>query len=94
MNSGAVVVESWADGIPVLQSDAVDPNLVVEEQNGYLFHREDIEELATKMVTACQNRSRLPKMGLADRLLVLEKFTYGNLIKTYETIYDKLIVGN
>lgn len=91
MNSGAVVVESWAAGIPVLQSDAVDPNLVAEGQNGYLFPREDIDALAAKLRDAYQNRDRLPQMGFAGRQLVLEKFTYGNLINTYETIYAKLI---
>lgn len=91
MNSGAVVVESWAAGTPVLQSDAVDPNLVRDGENGYLFPSEDVDALARKMLEAYQKRALLPAMGKNGKQLVLNEFTYENLIQIYETLYTKLL---
>ncbi|MBQ7652246.1 MAG: glycosyltransferase family 4 protein [Victivallales bacterium] len=91
MNSGAVVVESWAGGTPVIQSDAVDPNLVVENENGYVFPCGDVNVLADKMIAAYHDRPRLMKMGANGRKLVIEKFTYDNLIRIYESVYSKLL---
>ena len=91
MNSGAVVVESWAGGTPVIQSDAVDPNLVVEDENGYLFPCGDVNALADKMLASFNNRGKLREMGENGRKLVMDKFTYGNLSDIYETVYSSLL---
>lgn len=90
MNSGAVVVESWAGGIPVIQSDAVDPNLIEQGTNGYLFKSEDIDDLASAITQAYSEREKLPQMGVAGRKMVLKEFTYEHLIKIYHDIYLKL----
>jgi glycosyltransferase involved in cell wall biosynthesis len=90
MNSGAVVVESWMSGIPVLQSDVVDPNLVVEDYNGYNFVSEDVDSLAEKMIKAYQNKDNFPILAENGRKLVKEKYTYEYLIGLYEDTYRKL----
>jgi len=90
MNSGAVVVESWAGGIPVIQSDSVDPNLIEPERNGYLFQSENIAELASAMIQAYGEREKLPEMGKAGRKMVLARFTYAHLIEIYHEMYLKL----
>ncbi|MDD4317894.1 MAG: glycosyltransferase family 4 protein [Victivallaceae bacterium] len=90
MNSGAVVVESWAAGIPVIQSDAVDPNLVEPGKNGYLFHSKDIQDLASCMMKAYAEREKLPELGKRGREMVLKRFTYPRLIRIYNDIYRKL----
>lgn len=89
MNSGAVVVESWAGGTPVIQSDAVDPNLVENGQNGYIFPKGDIDALADRMRTAYAERARLPEMAAAGRAMVMKDFTYSHLVQIYEDIYSK-----
>lgn len=83
MNSGAVVVESWISHTPVLQSDVVDPNLVVEGQTGYLFKSQSAELCAEKMLEAYRNRASLKEMGKAGEKLVLEKYTYEYLTDLY-----------
>ena len=85
------MVESWAAGTPVLQSDAVDPNLVRDGENSYLFPSEDVDALARKMLEAYQKRALLPAMGKNGKQLVLKHFTYENLIQIYETLYTKLL---
>ena len=93
MNAGAVVVESWVSGTPVVQSDAVDPNLVTEAENGYLFASESIPGLVAAMRKAYRNRGRLRELGERDRKLVLENFTYPRLIALYETVYERVCVS-
>lgn len=90
MNSGAVVVESWISDTPVIQSKVVDPNLVVEGYNGYLFPTEDIDICAEKMILAYQNRSKLPQMAERGKILVKSKYTYEYLIGLYANAYKKV----
>ncbi len=91
MNSGAVVAESWAGGTPVIQSDAVDPNLVEEGVNGYVFPNMDVDALAEKMLLAYQNRDKFPQLAAAGREKVYAGFTYEVLIKKYQEVYDRLV---
>ncbi len=90
MNSGAVVVESWISGTPVIQSDAVDPNLVVEGQNGYGFPADDPASLAEKMVVALHERAGLKRLAAKGRELVLEKYTYDYLTRLYLETYSRV----
>lgn len=90
MNSGAVVVESWAAEKPVLQSRRIDPTYVLEGINGYTFDIENIEDLTNKMVTMANNLSKCKEMGKCGRTLVEEKFLYPHLITLYEQHYSRL----
>ena len=84
-------MDSWAGGIPVIQSDAVDPNLVEEDVNGYIFPKEDIQALSDKMRKAFADRAKLPAMAQKGREMVMQKFTYQNLVEIYEDVYSRLI---
>ena len=84
MNSGAVIVEAWAAGTPVIQSDAVDPDLIDQGINGWRFRSEQSGELAERMVESYENRARLPEIGQKGREKVLAGFTYPRLISIYE----------
>lgn len=83
MNSGAVVVETWAATTPVIQSSAVDPNYVSEGENGWLFASTNVEELAQKMRAAYAKKSELKQMGENGKRYVLENLTYQNLMDIY-----------
>lgn len=91
MNSGAVVVESWASDTPVIQSDAVDPNLVEEGINGYGFKTGDVEELSAKMIAAYESRDKLPQMAEHGKKIVEERYGYDYLIGLYEQKYSELM---
>ncbi len=93
MNSGAVVVESWISDTAVLQSNVVDPNLVIEDYNGYLFPSEDVGKLAEKMILAYSNRHKLPKLAMNGKALVKSKYTYDYLIELYEKTYQRLLAN-
>ncbi len=90
MNSGAVVVESWISETPVIQSDVVDPNLVIDGVNGYLFPREDSKTCAVKMIKAYNERSLLGQYAKKGKELVEKKYTYQYLTNLYLRVYDSL----
>lgn len=90
MNSGAVIVEAWAAGTPVIQSDAVDPDLIEQGVNGWRFPSEQPSVLAERMLEAYENRGRLPEMGAKGREKVLDGFTYPKLISIYEETLDRV----
>lgn len=90
MNSGAVIVESWAAGTPVIQSDAVDPDLIDQGVNGWRFRSEQSCELAERMAESFEKRAQLPEMGRKGREKVLAGFTYPKLISIYEETLAEL----
>lgn len=90
MNSGAVIVESWAAGTPVIQSDAVDPDLIEPGVNGWRFRSERVGELAERMVESYRARGRLREMGAKGREKVLAGFTYPRLISIYEETLERI----
>jgi glycosyltransferase involved in cell wall biosynthesis len=91
MNSGAVVAETWAAGTVVIQSDAVDPNYVVDGDNGYVFRSESVDALADKMLAAYHNRAKLGAMAERGRRFVLENLTYERLVEIYAHEYRRLV---
>lgn len=90
MNSGAVVVESWISDTAVIQSDVVDPNLVEDGVNGYLFPREDSKTCAVKMIRAYNERALLKQFAQKGKSLVEKKYTYQYLTNLYLRVYDSL----
>lgn len=91
MHVGTIVLESWASRTPVLQSDAVDPNLVIEDYNGYLFRSEDMEDLALQMQKAYKHRNRLPELAERGFVLVDENYSFDKLIDRYQKVYKRLL---
>lgn len=91
MNAGAVVVETWAAGNTLIQSDVVDPNLIIHGVNGYNFKSENVDDLAEKIELACANKDSLKQMAQVGKERVLKEFTYENLMDIYQKIYDKLV---
>ena len=92
MNSGAVVVESWASHTPVIQSDVVDPNLVEEGVNGFLFEANNSDDLARKLVVAYENSSDSKQLAINGNKLVQEKFNYDYLLSLYEKTYSEILM--
>jgi glycosyltransferase involved in cell wall biosynthesis len=90
MHIGNVVIDSWTTGTPVLQSDAVDPNLVIDNYNGYLFCSEDVDDLAQQMQRAYVNKQALEGLGEHGKALVNDKYSFDYLLKRYLLVYKQL----
>lgn len=87
MNSGAVVIETWAAGKPVLQSDMIDPCYVVEGENGFTFSVDDPRDLSGKLLRILADTESRERMGANGRSLVERKFLYPQLIRQYLDAY-------
>lgn len=90
MNICNVVIESWAGNTPVLQSDAVDPNLVIENYNGFLFRSEDIDDLVQQMQHAYSGKAKFDELAEHGKAIVQTKYTYDYLIMRYSKAYKQL----
>lgn len=90
MHIGNVVIEGWACGTPVLQSDSVDPNLVVDGHNGFLFRSGDIEDLSQQMQNAYNRQAELAVLAEHGRELVNNRYTYNYLAGRYLDAYKQL----
>ncbi len=88
-----VVAESWAGNTPVLQSDAVDPNLVIENYNGFLFRSEDIDDLVQQMQHAYSGKTKFAELAEHGKAIVEAKYTYDYLILRYSKAYKLLTMG-
>jgi phosphatidylinositol alpha-1,6-mannosyltransferase len=87
MNSGAVVIETWASHRPVLQSTRIDPVYVDENENGLTFDIDRPEELVDKIVRLINDPALCQRMGANGRRLVEQKFLYPHLIAQYMEAY-------
>ena len=88
MNSGAVVVETWASERPVIQSTRIDPNYVKEGENGLTFKIEDPDDLVEKIAHLLREPELCRRMGEAGRKLVEQRFLYPHLIDQYLRTYE------
>ena len=88
MNSGAVVVESYFSGTPVIQSDRVDPNLIVEKENGYLFKGESVTDLEDKLLMAYTQKDKLPELAKLGKEKLIPFYYYEYLIDLYLKALD------
>ena len=91
MNSGAVIVESWISGTPVVQSDVVDPNLVREGINGFLHRSEDVDDLADALLRAHGARGKLGDLAAVGATLVRRRYTYQALVELYAHRYREVL---
>lgn len=89
MNSGAVVVETWASRRPVIQSNRVDPNYVVEGENGFTFDVGDPAGLAARITEILDDPGRADRMGVNGRKLVETRFLYSHLAAQYLEVYRR-----
>ena len=91
MNSGAVVVESWASDTPVIHSDAVDPTLVTDGENGFVFPTGSSDGAAASLRLAFAQKTKLPAMGKAGSKVARGHYTYRQLTALYLDRYARLL---
>lgn len=85
MNSGAVVIETWASSKPIIQSRYVDPNFVIEGVNGFTF--EDQNDLTQKILYLLEHPDEAKKMGEQGHAFVKDRFLYSKLVAQYRRVY-------
>jgi L-malate glycosyltransferase len=84
------MLEAMACGLPVI-STAVGstPQLVRDGQNGILVKSEDINALATAMITLANNEPLRHKMGTYSRSCAEASFSLTQMVKGYADLYTE-----
>ena len=89
------LLEAQACGIPVVSTrHAGIPEIVVENQSGYLVPERDAEALATALRKLVINGHLWPSMGMGGRALVEERHNLSRLNQRLVHIYEEVASGN
>ncbi len=88
---GLVLLHAMAEGLPIIASrEGAIPEIVEDNEGGFLFSKGDETQLAEKIVTLCGNFALRDKMGERNRQRYLEMYTpqrYGNrMIHAFDQI--------
>ena len=88
---GLAVAEAMACGLPVVTSDCSSlPELVVEEQGGYLCPVDDVEALAAAVQRLAENPELCREMGAFNRARAENLFSLRRMAKDYRLLYAEL----
>jgi glycosyltransferase involved in cell wall biosynthesis len=82
---GVALVEALACGIPVLATNCGGPSDIVNERNGILVEKENVEELAAGMISMLQESKRFS--GMEIRKDFLEKYSVPVIARKYNQLY-------
>ena len=86
------IIEASASGMPVISTFHCDiPEVIINDQTGYLVHERDVNSLIGKMELLLKNVSLWGKIGRAARRHIEGKYDLKKQIEAQERIYDRLI---
>lgn len=84
------ILEAMAIGLPVVAVNALGiPEIVKNNENGFLVSRDNPEEMAKKIMELIKNGKLMKKFSLAARRLALS-YSQEKIAKSLENIYQKL----
>ncbi|MGG8497296.1 GT4 family glycosyltransferase PelF [Tenacibaculum sp. TC6] len=86
------VIESMSCGVPVVATDVGGVAEAITEETGFVCKPKDYTSLGEKVVFLLQNHDARIKMGEESRKRVLENFTIEKIIRSYEEVYDDLLL--
>jgi glycosyltransferase involved in cell wall biosynthesis len=91
---GAVFLEAWALGKPVIggKTPAVQ-ELIEDGINGYLVS-EDIAELGDRILTLLQNKEIREKMSIAGKNKLSAVYSWDKITRTVMTTYEQAVKGS
>ena len=91
---GMAVTEAMASGLPVIISDTVGAkDLVKDGENGFVVNREDVGLIKSKIKFLLDEPDKRREMGKRSHRALVDG-TWERVTKTYNTIYDRLLLKN
>jgi glycosyltransferase involved in cell wall biosynthesis len=89
---GNVLLEAMSFAKPVVATNVGGiPEVVVDEETGFVVPPEDPEALANKIMFLIKNKELCREMGLKGRKKVKEYFTPERLRDEVESVYESLV---
>ncbi len=86
------IMEAMACGLPVVATDnRGHRELVLNNENGWIVDRDDIEEMSNKMKLLAQNPKLNVQFGSAGRMMVENTYAINEILEEKEGIYAMLM---
>jgi len=89
---GLVALEAMAASLPVVAFRLPALEEFVTEETGRLVDHRDVGELARQMEAYLAEPARAHRAGRAGRQVVVERFHPGAVARTFESVYDAVLV--
>ncbi len=88
---GTALIEAQACGVPVIGSRVGGiPETLIEGKTGFLFEKDNLEELIDKLRILIENPEIRKKFGKAGRAFVEKKFSLEKMVRDTENLYKSL----
>lgn len=82
------LIEAMGAGIPIVATAVGgNPEVVQDQETGYLVESDNDEELAEKLMMLLHDEEKRLKMGAAGQKRAYEMFSLQNMIKAYTRVY-------
>jgi len=83
-----VLLEAMGMGKPVVSTNVSGmPDVIVDGETGFLIEKDNIEQLAEKIIYLLENNEARKEMGMSARKRAEEHFDWAKIAKQYEAIY-------
>lgn len=87
------LIEAMAYKLPIVASDVIGNNEVVNSDAGYLFNINDYDDAVKKIDKLIKNNKLINKLGKQGYYLFLSKFNVNKMIKTTSELYFRISNG-
>jgi len=86
------VLEAMASSLPVISTSVGGiPELITDNENGFLVEKQNIEQLSTAMENYLNNPNLIKQHGEKARNYIENNFSETNMINEYLNLYNKLL---
>lgn len=87
-----VVLEAMASGKPVVASEVGGiPEVIVDNKTGFLVEKDNIKQLAEKILILLKNPKKREETGKNARKIVVENHDWKKIAKEYKSEYQRLL---
>ena len=89
-----VILESMSCGTPVISFNTGGISNIIDNKNGVLVEKFDIDKFIKSISSLSQNKEILETLKKNSRKTIVRKFSVTNEVKNYIKIYKKIINEN
>ena len=88
-----VLLESlFCETFTIAHAAGGNPEIIIDNFNGFLFHNKDTNELKTKILMILNNRTKYSFFKTNGRKIIKEKFLIKKNIRKIENVYQKILI--
>lgn len=91
---GNVVIEAWAQEVPVIAADSLGPGMLIEHmETGVLVPVDDAKALARAIRMLLDDKQMRARIAQAGRLAYERNFTETSVVKQYLAFFERIVAA-